>query len=500
MESINLSVPSPLSSDDLLLLLPHEVIAATIVLAMLSIAIRRHHFATTVLSTLGLLVAGLVAMGQFADQLVEPSARAITTLFLHDTFTVLFVVFICFSAMALAIIAYAYFSTLDDARDEFQLLLLLATLGAVTLASSNHFVAAVIGLELLSMAVYGMLAYPIHAIADSRQSLEATVKYLILSAVASATLLFGLALLYAVTGSLSFSAVAEAQNAIAIVGLTLAFAGVAFKLSLVPFHLWTPDVYEGAPMPAVAFLATLGKIAVAAFFLRLVASGQLLEQDFFVSLLGVVAAASVLAGNLLALRQSNLKRLLAYSSIAHMGYLFIALASGSAPLNSAHAYEVTTFYLLTYSCLALGAFGCASLVSCSEEEGSELTDYTGLFWRSPWLAVALSVFLLGLAGIPLTAGFIAKFQVFLAGVDAANWGLLASMVVGSVIGLYYTLRVIFQLLQPVDSQQHSHVLRVLGLESVGAVLVLAVLTVLMLWVGIYPEPILRLVATAIAVL
>jgi NADH-quinone oxidoreductase subunit N len=315
-------------------------------------------------------------------------------------------------------------------------------------------------------------------------------------------MLFGMALIYAATGSLGFLDISVSTGSLFYLGLLMLFVGAAFKLSLVPFHLWTPDVYQGGPLPAVAFLATLGKVAVAVFAIRLFSQPQIGQLPVVTSVIALVAVASILVGNLLALRQTNLKRLLAYSSIAHMGYLLVAVLSISAATaiteveDSAFALESALFYLLVYSLLSLGAFGCALLVSSSEDEAAGVGDYRGLFWRSPWLASVLLVMVLGLAGIPLTAGFIAKFQVFFAAVGDSQWGLLAAMVLGSAIGLFYYLRIVYQMLMPVLDTEESFALREIGIESLGVLAVLAVLTVVVLWVGVYPEPLFALIAFA----
>jgi len=488
--------------DDLLLLLPHELIGLAIVVGMLSVAIGRNHFVSTVISTAGMFAAGVAAAMQLYELAMGASTTMVTALFVIDALSALFITLLAFSAIGVAIMSFAYFHKLDDARDEFQLLLSLATLGSITLVSSAHFITVVIGLEMLSMALYGMIAYPIHSGAWAANSLESAIKYLALSAVASATMLFGMALIYAATGTLVFLEIAVATGPLFYIGLLMLFAGAAFKLSLVPFHLWTPDVYQGGPLPAVAFLATLGKVAVAVFVIRLFSQPQIGQIMAVSTVVALVAVASILVGNLLALRQTNLKRLLAYSSIAHMGYLLIAVLSISAPalsggtVTSSLALESALFYLLVYSLLSLGAFGCAILVSSSETEAAGVEDYRGLFWRSPWLASALLVMVLGLAGIPLTAGFIAKFQVFFAAVSDSQWELLGALVIGSAVGLFYYLRVVYQMLMPVSETEKPFALREIGLESLGVPVVIAVLTLVVLWVGIYPEPLFALITAA----
>ena len=495
-----MTITPALDLDGLLLLLPHEILGLAIVIGMLSVAIGRNHFVSTLISTAGMFAAGVAAAMQLYELSMGEASRMVTPLFTIDPLSTFFITLLAFSAMAVAIMSFAYFHELDDVRDEFQLLLSLATLGAVTLASSAHFITAVIGLEMLSMALYGMIAYPIHSGDWAAHSIESAIKYLVLSAVASATMLFGIALIYAATGSLGFLQIAESTGSLFYLGLLMLFVGAAFKLSLVPFHLWTPDVYQGGPLPAVAFLATLGKVSVAVFAIRLLSQPQIGQLAAVTSVLALVAVASILVGNLLALRQTNLKRLLAYSSIAHMGYLFVAMLSISAPStlvekqDPAFALESALFYLIVYSLLSLGAFGCSLLVSSSEDEAAGVEDYRGLFWRSPWLASVLLIMVLGLAGIPLTAGFIAKFQVFFAAVGDSQWGLLAAMVIGSAIGLFYYLRIVYQMLMPVIDTEPPFVLREVGIENIGVPAVLAALTFVVLWLGVYPEPMFKLIA------
>lgn len=285
-------------------------------------------------------------------------------------------------------------------------------------------------------------------------------------------------------------------ESLAVLGLMLIIAGVAFKLSLAPFHLWTPDVYEGAPIPATAYLATIGKGAMFVLLLRFVADSDALAQPALATVLGIIAILSIVAGNLLALLQENLKRILAYSSIAHMGYVLIALIA-TWQVEDSLGVEAIAFYLLAYMIMTLGAFGVASVISCSNKEYDVVTDYRGLFWRAPWLAVVFTTMLLSLAGIPLTVGFIAKFYVLFAGVEAGLWLLLFALVLGSGIGLYYYLRIVYQMLLPPASSQ---AVKEAGIESISSYLVLGILLFLVLLLGIYPAPAMELLESAAAAL
>ena len=354
------------SFNDLLPLLPLLIVTATSVIAMLMIGIRRSYIATGSITITGLLVATLVAVS-----MMDLTNQQVTPLLIIDQYSLLFTVVVCASAMILAVLSFPYFFELDDQREEYFLLLTVATIGAIVMVSSNHFVSTVLGLETLSMSLYGMIAYPLHSAKSAKFPLEASVKYLVLSAAASGFILFGMALIYAQTGTLSFASVTNLPAAglgdgYTIVALLMVVSGMAFKLSLAPFHMWTPDVYEGAPLPATAYLATIGKAAMFVVLLRFIQISDALSFDSMVIVLALIAVASMLAGNLLALLQDNLKRILAYSSIAHMGYLMLALIAGHYGTGTI-AVEAITFYLIAYVIMSLGAFGVASVISSSEK-------------------------------------------------------------------------------------------------------------------------------------
>jgi NADH-quinone oxidoreductase subunit N len=272
------------------------------------------------------------------------------------------------------------------------------------------------------------------------------VKYLVLAGVSSAFLVFGMALVYARLGALDFASLqanADApQSFVVVVGLALILVGVGFKLSLVPFHMWTPDVFQGAPAPVTGFLATVSKGAVLAVLLRYFQTGGGYRLDSVTSAMTLIAIASILAGNLLALLQRDLKRILAYSSIAHFGYLLIAFLAGGA-----FAVESVNFYLAAYVATTLAAFGVIAVVASDARRGRDLDEgdleiYRGLLWRRPALAGLLALSLISLAGLPVSIGFVAKFYVLAAGVEARSWTLVAALVVGSAIGLFYYLRIV----------------------------------------------------------
>jgi NADH-quinone oxidoreductase subunit N len=477
---------------DLIPLAPLLIVTITAVVAMLFVGIHRNYAITAMISVGGLFVAAVVAvvmMGGVNQQ--------ITPLLIIDQYSLFFTIVVCAAAMFVAIFSYSYFLNLDDDKEEFYLLLVVATIGAIVMVSSNHFVSTILGLETLSMALYGMVAYPLHSKESAKYPLEASVKYLVLSAVASGLILFGMALIYAQTGTLAFTSVtnllAPATEGLSdnytIIALLLISAGMAFKLSLAPFHIWTPDVYEGAPLPATAFLATIGKAGMFVVLLRFVETSNALEFGSVVTVFSLIAIISILAGNLLALLQDNLKRILAYSSIAHMGYLLIAIIASYSAAGTI-SIEAVTFYLLAYVIMSLGAFGVASVVSSSENELDSINDYQGLFWRSPWMATVFTGMLLSLAGIPLTVGFIGKFYIFLAGVESSLFALLVALVLGSGIGLYYYLRIIYRMLLPIDGVA---ITSIDSTNTIGSYGVLSILFLLLIVLGVYPAPVMAII-------
>lgn len=467
---------------DLTPFLPILVTLGTAVLVMLAIAVHRHHATSAVLSVVGLAVAMY-----FTVDLWNTKAANVTGLILVDQFELFFSGLILALTIGCTLLCYAYIDRSRDNREELYLLLLCACGGALVLVSAQHMMALFVGLELLSIPLFGMVGY----LFRERSSLEACIKYLVLSAGASAMLLFGLALLYADAGTLSYQGLAEhigsgkASGLLVLAGVGLLLVGLGFKLSLVPFHFWTPDVYGGAPAPVGAFLATVSKLAVFAVLMRLWITLPIRDAGI-PEVLAALAGASIIIGNLLALKQDNLKRVLGYSSIAHVGYMLVAILA----LNVL-TMETVVVYAVTYGAASLGAFAVLSLASSPYEKGERATatELQGLFWRRPWLAGAMAVLLLSLAGVPLTAGFIAKFYVLSAGLASELWWLVAIVVVGSAIGIYYYLRAMINLFAAApEAVGYAVPGRGIGL----ATLMTVALAGFVLAVGVFPEPLLKI--------
>lgn len=469
---------------DAVALLPLIVLAATPCFAMVAIAIRRMHALTAGVTLIGFAVS-FAALWK-ASGLVP---RRVTPLLEIDAYSLFFTGLIVAAAFAVGALAYGYLRKQQARPEEFYLLLAIATLGACVLVAASHFVSFLLGLEILSVALYGLAAYE----RQHRVSLEAGIKYLVLAAASAAFLLFGMGLVYAETGTMEFGAIARrvseggGMNAVLLGGTVLIVTGIGFKLAVVPFHLWTPDVYEGAPAPATAFIATASKGAMFALLLRFAATAGLLVTGPLLAVFAIIAVASMITGNLLALLQNNVKRILAYSSIAHLGYILVAFEAGGR-----RGAEAVIFYLVAYFVTTLGAFGIVTVLSGRDRDAGDLADYRGLFWRNPALGGVFTAMLLSLAGIPVTAGFIGKVYVLAAGASARWWTLVIVLVVTSAIGLFYYLRIVVAL--------YSRKAEGAPRPSIAARdwAVLAALTVLLVWFGTYPGPLLDVIGRAVS--
>ena len=375
---------------------------------------------------------------------------------------------------------------------EIYALLLLAIAGMQVMVQTQHLAVLFLGLETMSIALYALCA----SMRERRDALEAGFKYFITGAFASALLLMAIALLFGLTGSMEFGAVAAklgsagastGSGALGVVAVVLLIAGFGFKLSLVPFHQWAPDVYQGAPTPLTGFMATAVKVTGFVALLRLLPLLQVHSQHM-VPLLGVIAVATMLVGNLGALAQQNVKRMLAFSSVAHAGYLLAGVTAALAAEGAACAAVV--FYLLLYTLMNLGAFGVLAMIERNEGGGLTFTDLAGLKQRRPWLAGAMLLCMLSLAGVPLTGGFLAKWRIFSVLVPLMNGThgalftvLTATLALASLVGLAYYLRVILAMY--VEPAPTGAILPAVPRVAAFAVVLLAAAIV---WLGCAPGP------------
>ena len=371
---------------------------------------------------------------------------------------------------------------------EFMVLTLFALLGMMVMISASHFLTLYLGLELLSLSLYAMVALQ----RDSATATEAAMKYFILGALASGLLLYGMSMLYGATGTLEIAAVSDAithgvQNkALLTFGLVFVVSGLAFKLGAVPFHMWVPDVYHGAPTAITMLISTAPKLAAFAFVMRiLVEALQPLVVDWS-GMLAILAVLSMAVGNISAIAQTNIKRMLAYSTIAHMGFLLLGILSGGI-----EGYGAAMFYVVVYVLMSLGAFGVIMLLSRAGFEADTLNDFKGLNQRSPWLAFMMLLLMFSMAGVPPTVGFYAKFSVLQAVISTGHIPLAIMAVLLSLIGAFYYLRIVK--LMYFDTPE-SHVPIVLQPDS-GILISINGLAVLAL--GIMPGALMSLCAASV---
>jgi NADH-quinone oxidoreductase subunit N len=464
--------------NDIMHLMPLIILAIAALVNMLVIAAWRNHKIIYIITAISFIAAFLSLFEIGYNGVQYP----IAPLLVIDGFGLFYIGLILLTALLISMLSYAYFEQREERKEEYYLLLILSTLGACVLVISTHFASLFLGLEILSVALYALISY----LRKREKSDEAGIKYLILAAFSSAFLLFGMALVYASTGSMHFSGIATAMAAfnklpdLLLTGFGMMIIGIGFKLSVVPFHMWAPDVYEGAPAPVSAFIATVSKGGVLGILIRFFTDIDGFQYPVMITIFTIVAIASMFAGNLLALFQKNVKRILAYSSISHLGYLLVAFLAGNQM-----GVEAVTFYLVVYFITSVGAFGIVAMLSDQERDAEQIDDYRGLLWRRPWTATIFTAMLLSLAGIPLTAGFVGKFYLLAAGVNTQLWLLVITLVINSVIGLYYYIKVIATMFQQAETDVETK-RRLRPSIYVASMGTLTVLALLLIGIGIYP--------------
>ena len=332
-------------------------------------------------------------------------------------------------------------------KGEYYVLALFATLGMMVMISANHFLTIYIGLELLSLSLYAMVAMN----RDSVVSTEAAMKYFVLGALASGLLLYGMSMIYGATGTLEITGVAErlygggVNKSVLVFGLVFLVAGLAFKLGVVPFHMWIPDVYHGAPTSVTLLIGSAPKLAAFAIVMRLLVNGLITMAADWQSMLIILSVLSMAIGNLAAIAQTNLKRMLAYSAISHMGFMLLGITTGVVSGDARYAlnaYSSAMFYVIAYVLMSLGTFGMILMMSRAGFEADMIDDYKGLNKRSPWFAGIMLMLMFSMAGVPFFIGFFAKFSVLQAVVAAGYMWLAIVAVLFSLIGAFYYLRVV----------------------------------------------------------
>lgn len=394
------------------------------------------------LITAGLVIAGFndINMLEAMEVTGKASITTFSDMFVLDPMAQILKVAVLLITAGVFVYSRPYLSSRQMYQGEYFTLGLFAVLGMMVMISAKTMLLIYLGLELLSLAMYAMVAFR----RDDGKASEAAMKYFVLGAIASGMLLYGMSIIYGVTGSLHIDHIATymnshevLQNVGLLLGLAFIIVGLGFKLGVVPFQMWIPDVYEGSPTAVTLFLGTAPKIAAFAMFMRLLVEGMGEMIQGWQQILSMLAALSFIVGNVLAIAQTNIKRMLAYSTISHMGFVLLGIIAGSEM-----AYGASMFYIITYSIIAMGAFGIIILLSRNGYEADQLNDLKGLSTRHPWYAFMMMLFLFSMAGVPPTVGFYAKLSVVQAVVSADMVWLAVIAVVMSVVGAYYYLRAI----------------------------------------------------------
>lgn len=436
-----------------------------------------------------LSIVTLFLTGILVGTVAEGRTVAFDGLFVTDRFAIFSKILILAGSGLAIVLSRGYFERAGVSRFEYPLLILFATLGMMMMVSANDFISLYLGLELQSLALYVVAAIQ----REDTRSTEAGLKYFVLGALASGMLLYGASLIYGFAGATNFDALAAVFQAGksqppslgVVIGIVFILAGLAFKVSAVPFHMWTPDVYEGAPTPVTAFFSVAPKIAASAMFVRVMVGpfGDLIAQ--WQQIVVFISIASMLLGAFAAINQTNIKRLMAYSSIGHVGYALIGLAVGDAA-----GVRGILIYLSIYLVMSIGTFGCILAMRRGGRMVEGISDLAGLSKSQPLLALALAIFMFSMAGIPPLAGFFGKLYIFLAAIEAKLFGLAIVGVLASVVGAFYYLRIVKVIYfdDPVEGLDKP-VDRDIGL-------VLAATAVIVALFFVYPGPVLNGAAAA----
>ncbi|MDO8262508.1 MAG: NADH-quinone oxidoreductase subunit NuoN [Gallionella sp.] len=423
---------------DLLPVLPEVfVLTMACVILIADLLIRQNgRLVTYLLVQLTLLGCSLIIVGTHEKGVVY----AFHNMFVDDMMSDVLKLLTCLALSMMLVYSRPYLTARSLFTGEFMVLVLFAMLGMMVMISANHFLTLYLGLELLSLSLYTIVAMQ----RDSALAIEAAMKYFVLGSLASSLLLYGMSMLYGATGTLELGAVTQAiQSDVAdknflVFGLVFVVCGLAFKLGVVPFHMWVPDVYQGAPTAITMLIGSAPKLAAFAFVARILVEGLQPLVQHWSGMLIILAIASMALGNISAIAQTNLKRMFAYSTITHMGFLLLGLLSGSI-----EGYGASMFYAVVYVLMSLGAFGMILLLSRADGfEADTLNDFKGLSRRSPWLAFLMMLLMFSMAGVPPTVGFYAKFSVLKAVVEAGHIWLAVIAVLFSLIGAFYYLRIV----------------------------------------------------------
>jgi NADH-quinone oxidoreductase subunit N len=469
-------------------ILPHLILCG-VACAVLIVSAGRQGRAGSL--TLGICILGCLA-AMIAAWTMKTGDAAFAGSVAVDGISRMIYVLLAFAALMTLLITAGYAGRWEVESGEFYALVLFATAGMMAMAGGLDLVTIFVGLEVASVSQYILAAFRW----NEPRSTEASVKYLLLGAFASGFLLYGIALIFGATGSTNLREIAATisqsgltGNPLLLAGLGLLLVGLGFKVSAVPFHMWTPDVYQGAPTVVTGFMASGPKVAVVIALLRILGFGFNDLRGEWIHILWWLAVLTMVVGNVLALVQRDIKRLLAYSAIAHAGYLLVALLAGEELGGIG-----VLFYLVAYVLTTLGAFGVVALVKNEDDGGTDVDSFAGLGFERPWLGVAMAVFMFSLAGIPPTAGFVGKFYIFGGAVQQGHVLLAVIGVMASLVSVYYYLRVVVVMYMQPSPEGETRFAA--ANPAIGLALVVAVVGILAL--GVYPGPLYSVARDAVA--
>lgn len=455
---------------------------ASIILVVDAFLTERFRIVTYILVQLTLVVTFIFALKQFGEY-----PTAIVTFdgnYILDKLAVLTKIFVLPVSYLSFSYARHYTRERNIARGDYNVLGLFTVLGMMVMASAYSLLTIYLGLELVSLSLYAMVALQ----KDSKHATEASMKYFVMGALASGLLLYGISMVYGATGTIEISVLANLmphasanQHTMLLLGLVFILAGIIFKFGAVPFHMWVPDVYQGAPTSVTLFIASAPKIAAFAITMRILVSAFASMHVEWEQVLIVVAVGSMFFGNVLAIAQTNIKRMLAYSSIAHIGYTLLGVLAGP---NSSNGYSAAMFYVTTYVLVAAGGFAIVALLSKGRTEFDQLDDYRGLNARNPWLAFMMLLLMFSMAGVPPTVGFFAKLGLLEALVEAHLVWLAAIALLFSIIGAYYYLRIV--MLMYFEEPKEQFVGSRISLD-VGTTVTITVNSAAALVLGLFPS-------------
>lgn len=474
---------------ELIVLIPFLIVLLTVVALLFSISYKRNHFIIYIMSIIGLLLS---IISLYCVYQVIPID--ISMLFYINKVSIFYIGIILFATLFTVVLAYPYLLHQVFYKEEFYLFLLFSTLGGMTVIVSNHMASLFISIELMSLPLLGLIGYEYH----QKKTLEAVVKYTVLSSVASSFLLLGIALIYSVSGDLSFIAlgnyfnesILKSENIVLLLGITFIVVSFSFKLSIIPFHLWTPDVYEGTSYTSLFFLSTVSKIATFSILSRLLMYCPKKEIKLLYLILEILAFFSIFFGNVMALFQKRLKRLLAYSSISHLGYLLIGLILiKSSDMSLESIYIIFIAYLLS----SLTVLGLVNWIAIQYKMyDTDVFDfYRGLFWHNPIIAIILTIMMFSFAGLPMSIGFVGKFYLILLTVNEKSLLLGLSMILGSAIGFYYYLQIIINFYLKPFKYYNYNAVSFIKYDCYNILVLILSLMVILL--GLFPEYLIDLI-------